>query len=507
MTIHENTTQHPNSVHPQLTNVDRDLLQAHQPGYGSRNAVEVAFNLVNSTVGAGIIGLPFAMYLSGFYSGLALSIFVSVVSQFGLYMLVVAGQRVGIYKFAVLVEYLLGRPGYHFLNIMVLVQAAGACLSYIILIGDTLPVLLALYFPQVPKLSDRSTVLIFVSLFLIFPLNLSRSIGALARWSIVSVLCLPIILLTLLIRAPVYSPSHTAELLLVGPDIFASVAIMAFGFACSQVAFNNFLALKQQTSRMWAYAVIISALISYIMSMSFAIIGYLSFGKDVQPNLFLNFPADDAVINVGRLALGISMILTVPMAFYPAREALQKTLGFETPERQPNSYQHYGTTIVISIAITVLGLYVRSVGKVYALIGGVSATTLAYILPAASYLVTRSIRGQIHDESKDPLLLHSGQSYNSIGEGSHGNNNGNDNSSSTSNDSNSNSSSSSSSSSSRRQNANNDMIPPVPIEEEPVVIDLHDGSPCWYLDLAAGLLIIWGLIVMFFSTKGVFTQP
>lgn len=143
-------------MHVPLTNVERDILQAHQPGYGSRNAVEVAFNLVNATVGAGIIGckyffsisydstiiprlifipstvVPFAMYLSGFYSGLALSVFVSVVSQFGLYMLVVAGQRVGIFKFAVLVEYLLGRPGYHFLNIMVLVQAAGACLSYII---------------------------------------------------------------------------------------------------------------------------------------------------------------------------------------------------------------------------------------------------------------------------------------------------------------------------------------------------------------------------------------
>lgn len=162
------------------------------------------------------------------------------------------------------------------------------------------------------SLGNSLTSLLFLFVFKIFPLNLSRSIGALARWSIVSVLCLPIILLTLLIRAPVYSPSHTAEITWVGPDIFGSVAIMAFGFACSQVAFNNFLALKQQTSRMWAYAVTISAIISYIMSMSFAIIGYLSFGKDVQPNLFLNFPADDAVINVGRFALGISMILTVP---------------------------------------------------------------------------------------------------------------------------------------------------------------------------------------------------
>lgn len=116
----------------------------------------------------------------------------------------------------------------------------------------------------------------------------------------------------MLIRAPAYASSHDAPISIVGPDFFGAVAIMAFAFACSQVAFNNFLTLKEQTSRAWAQAVTIAAIISYVVSMGFAIIGYLSFGKDVHPNLFLNFPADDSVINIGRFALGFSMILTVP---------------------------------------------------------------------------------------------------------------------------------------------------------------------------------------------------
>lgn len=36
-----------------------------------------------------------------------------------------------------------------------------------LVIGDTLPVLLALYFPQYPALSDRTSVLLFVSVFLV----------------------------------------------------------------------------------------------------------------------------------------------------------------------------------------------------------------------------------------------------------------------------------------------------------------------------------------------------
>lgn len=115
-----------------LTKAERDLLQSDRPGYGSRTKIEVAFNLVNATVGAGIIGLPFAIARAGFFTGIFASIVVAVLAQIGLYMLIVAGQRVGIYKFALLVEYLLGRPGYHFLNFMICVQAGGGAVSYFI---------------------------------------------------------------------------------------------------------------------------------------------------------------------------------------------------------------------------------------------------------------------------------------------------------------------------------------------------------------------------------------
>jgi amino acid permease len=115
-----------------LTAAERDLLQADRPGYGSRSKIESAFNLVNSTVGAGIIGLPFAIYLAGFWTAIVLSIFVAIISQLGLHMLVVSGQRAGAYKYAVLMEYVMGKAGYYFLNFLILVQASGACVSYFI---------------------------------------------------------------------------------------------------------------------------------------------------------------------------------------------------------------------------------------------------------------------------------------------------------------------------------------------------------------------------------------
>jgi sodium-coupled neutral amino acid transporter 11 len=70
--------------------------------------------------------------------------------------------------------------------------------------------------------------------------------------------------------------------------------------------------LKQQAIESWKMTTTLASIITWIVSISFAAIGYLSFGVDVQPNLFLNFPPDDLVVNIARFALGFSMILTIP---------------------------------------------------------------------------------------------------------------------------------------------------------------------------------------------------
>ncbi|CAO3682995.1 unnamed protein product [Rhizopus stolonifer] len=392
-----------NSQEDPITESDRDMLMGDRPGYGSRSKIESAFNLVNSTVGSGIIGLPFAIYLAGFWTALVLSVIVSAISQLGLYMLVVSGQRSGTYKLATLMEHVIGRPGYHFLNFLVLVQAAGACVSYYILLGDTIPVLLQLYLPDHPNLTQRSLVIGCISVFFVLPLNLSRSLGALAKWSILSVLCLPVIIIALVWRAPTYSKSHESPLDWESPDLFGALGILAFAFSCPHVCFSVYLSLKQQTVKAWNITTTLASIMTWIVSIAFAVVGYLSFGVDVQPNLFLNFPSDDLIVNIARFALGFSMILTIPMAFYPTREAVQKLLGFEAADRHPTKIQHYTVTLILFIIITILGITIRSLGKVYALIGGFAATCLAYILPAIAYLITRqqSIASATHNDQSD----------------------------------------------------------------------------------------------------------
>jgi sodium-coupled neutral amino acid transporter 11 len=84
-------------------------------------------------------------------------------------------------------------------------------------------------------LDARSERVPYNSLWQIFPLHLSRSIGTIANWSIVSVMLLPVILLTVIIRCPWYASEHASPVTIVGPDVLGSLGIMAFAFGCAQV--------------------------------------------------------------------------------------------------------------------------------------------------------------------------------------------------------------------------------------------------------------------------------
>lgn len=146
-----------------------------------------------------------------------------------------------------------------------------------------------------------------------FPLNLPRSIGRLARWSIVSVLCIPLIIVVILVRAPAYvDDDHTLPITVTGPNMCSALGIIAFAFACPHVAFSNYLSLADQSSRGWYQTTVLATSMSWVISMVFAVTGFFVFGYEVKSNVFLNFATDDIIINIGRLALGISMILTIP---------------------------------------------------------------------------------------------------------------------------------------------------------------------------------------------------
>ncbi|KAI8883912.1 hypothetical protein K501DRAFT_86174 [Backusella circina FSU 941] len=154
------------------------------------------------------------------------------------------------------------------------------------------------------------------------------------------------------------------------------------------------------------------------------------------------------------------------MAFNPTRQAVQKMLGFETATHQPSTIQHYSTTIILFSVIAALGATVRSLGKVYTLLGGFSATFLAYILPAIACLVTRRYPAVETQPLLPPNVVHRHTTASSSDE--------------------------------EELLSEAAIAVVVPVKEE------GDFVPKFgLLDVSAIVLLIWGMVVMVFSTSGV----
>lgn len=150
-------------------------------------------NLVNAMMGTGIIGLPLALHLCGFWLGLFFSVTIAYISCMTMHITILCGLKTQTYSLVSLCQTLIGRTGSQIVNFIIFFHTAGTAVSYYIckvypsplfffflyiciyiyifqkiqltgkiltVLGDTLPSLLALVFPNTPFFSSRRNVIL-----------------------------------------------------------------------------------------------------------------------------------------------------------------------------------------------------------------------------------------------------------------------------------------------------------------------------------------------------------
>lgn len=130
----------PRPPHRQISNVD--IVETKTGVFGASS------NLVNAIVGAGIIGIPFAVEQSGLVIGIALLVLVSWMTSKSLRMIVelalyhpkLSGK--GVLTFEDLMKIPYGSFGKNFLLVSMLVFAYGAMVAYLIIIKDNIPTII-----------------------------------------------------------------------------------------------------------------------------------------------------------------------------------------------------------------------------------------------------------------------------------------------------------------------------------------------------------------------------
>jgi len=350
--------------------------------------LETVFNFANSIVGAGIIGLPFAMHEAGFVLGIILLIAVGIVTDVSLYLLISASEIANRGSYQSLIYHCFGKWGFYFVSIFIFIFPYGALIAYLLIIGDTIPAVLADWGGH-DWWNDRRFVISVVVAFVIYPLCLLPKVGYLAKTSCVSLLAVLWICLSVTIavfmgdndmsddRATdnAWQPARLS--------FFQAIGVIAFAFVTHHNSFVLYRSMRSRSLKKWSYTTHAAVGFSLLCSLWLSIVGYVGFQRNTEDNLLNNFGSSNQLINTSRLAFGLTMMLTFPLEMYVCREVVE-LLFFRG--RPFNWIRHIMETTILTAVAWGIAMATTNLGAVLELTGSFSATIIAFILPAAVYI-------------------------------------------------------------------------------------------------------------------------
>ncbi|XP_063503660.1 putative sodium-coupled neutral amino acid transporter 11 isoform X3 [Pongo pygmaeus] len=320
-------------IPPQRDLDDRETLVSEDE-YKKKTCQSAAlFNIVNSIIGSGIIGLPYSMKQAGFPLGILLLFWVSYVTDFSLVLLIKGGALSGTDTYQSLVNKTFGFPGYLLLSVLQFLYPFIAMISYNIIAGDTL----SKVFQRIPGVDPenvfigRHFIIGLSTVTFTLPLSLYRNIAKLGKVSLISTGLTTLILGIVMARA-----------ISLGPHI-------------------------PKTEDAWVFA----------KPNAIQAVGVMSFG-----DLFENYCRNDDLVTFGRFCYGVTVILTYPMECFVTREVIANVFF----GGNLSSVFHIVVTVMVITVATLVSLLIDCLGIVLELNGVLCATPLIFIIPSACYL-------------------------------------------------------------------------------------------------------------------------
>ncbi|TFK26467.1 amino acid transporter [Coprinopsis marcescibilis] len=390
-----------------VENVDLEEMAAKRTAGGG--LVDSVANMANSILGA---GLPYAMRQAGLLTGLILLVILCGVTDWTIRLIVRNAKLSGRHSYIDIMDHCFGSSGRIAVSIFQFAFAFGGMCAFGIIIGDTLPHVMRSVFPNLATtpflkvLVNRQFVIAVCTLCISYPLSLYRDIHKLARASGLALIGMIIIVVSVTIEGPHAPPESKGDpnkrFTVIDSGIFQAIGVMSFAFVCHHNSLMIYGSLRTPTMDRFAKVTHISTFASLICCFTLANAGYLTFTDKTQGNILNNFPNTSTLINVARFCFGLNMFTTLPLELFVCREVIEDYFfSHETFSMQ----RHLLFTTAILFASMTIALITCDLGVMLEITGGVSATALAFIFPAACYYKLLGKNTPWHHKSKLPAVI------------------------------------------------------------------------------------------------------
>lgn len=366
-------------------------------------------NLVNSIVGAGIIGIPYALKESGLVAGVVLLFLVSYFTDKTLRMLVELAhfhpklKAVEVLTFEDLISLPFGQIGSHFILASMLFVAYGAMVAYLLIIKDTVPIVMGFSDdPGAGGFIQSELVMMITSLVIIVPLSMQRDMSSLAFTSALSVMA-DIVLVGMIARFSPFQETVAAngglgEVMkddVIGYGFFIGFGVLTTAMTCQHSAFIVSGSLERLTWKRWGIVTMLSMTTACVLCAILGITGYLGFLDETKGDVLNNFGYEAKEATIARCLLALTMFFTYPMEAFVARHVIMKLLydgDMDGDSASDTSFlgslfnRRVKWTWILYLATLVPALFVDDLGPVLSITGALGGCCLAYIGPGLVYL-------------------------------------------------------------------------------------------------------------------------
>mmetsp|Transcript_5280 Transcript_5280/g.7772 ORF Transcript_5280/g.7772 Transcript_5280/m.7772 type:complete len:500 (+) Transcript_5280:72-1571(+) len=301
------------------------------------------FTLLTSTVGSGVLALPYAAKNGGVIPTIILVLLGAISSYFTIWVLVTCAEESerGGRNAARTYQQLAYRcGGNRLLNVtkwILVVNLFGTTVAYLVVIATILPAAIEVLSPK--DISNewylqKWFILLLIIIPLETPLGLMKELAALRYTAVIAIFWssyLTIVTVSEYFQMcghgddspPCFAEALQKESYLWGPRSFEGLAttipIMIYSFTCQANVLPIYLELLRPSPQRMLRVTRISFSICCVIYLLIAIFGYLTFGNDTMGDYLLNDYKHHSVVLVGGFGLVVSVALCIPLFVHAGR--------------------------------------------------------------------------------------------------------------------------------------------------------------------------------------------
>lgn len=306
------------------------------------------------------------------------------------------------------------------LDVGMILFCLGACLAYLILIGDALPQVIGFIVDERPSaaassLSEsvasslsssavseaaapvrlavlrRRELWISIAVVIVAPFTFAKRLDVLKYLSWGTVVCVAYLLAMLIYYFVhdydrIFAPGNTYDLGPRSTSAINNISVIVFSYTCQPNFFSVFDELGEPRRRQRANcSSAIACAASGTLYALFGVLGYFIGGRGVADNVVNSLPKYDTPVLIARLALVFVVTFSLPILFHPMRICFESMFTAPRFQRVSEATRRYIIAAVLVLVLWAIALAFKDLGIVLSLTGATGATILSFIVPG--YLI------------------------------------------------------------------------------------------------------------------------